>query len=251
MSSSSDSDVSAKFFTPDKVGVFSRLSEMSSEELAMRFFATVGSCAGLIAFQRGIYNIAAFLCVAISLNSQDDWPPFNGPYHETYNLRYFWSTFWHQNNTHRLSSMSRFMMHDVLRLRRGTILVQYLRICLMFLFSGLQHVAIDFASGIPPWHSGAMQFFLMQPLGLVIENLIVSLWNKGSQAPAKSPVKWWQCLLGWIWAGSWMAWTAPTYIYPIMALDSSESGGVVPLQAHERQGRWQDEFFSRLDGQMP
>ncbi|KAK8075552.1 hypothetical protein PG997_010215 [Apiospora hydei] len=228
MSSSSDPNISAKFFTPDKVGLFSRLAEVSMEELVMRFFAAVGSCAGLIAFQRGVYNVAAFISVGIRLNSPNDWPPFNGPIRQTYTLRYFWSTFWHQINTHRLSSMAMFLMHNVLHLPRGTILVRYLRIWLIFLFSGVQHVAIDVASGISLQHSGAMRFFWIQPLGLVIEDLFLSLFNGGSQR-AGQPFKLWQHFLGWIWVGLWMAWTAPAYLYPIMALEASEAGGVVPV----------------------
>lgn len=148
MSSSSDPNVSARFYTPDKVGVFSRLPELSIEELLMRFFAAAGSCAGLIAFQRGVYSLVAFACVVTWLSNPGDWPPFNGPLRQTYTLRSFWSTFWHQINTHRLSSLASFLVHHVLRLQRGTQLVRYLRIWLIFLFSGVQHVAIDLASGI-------------------------------------------------------------------------------------------------------
>lgn len=89
MDSSSEAEVSAKFYTPDKVGVLSRIAEVSLEELLMRLFAALGLCTVLIAFQRGVYNVATFFCVATRVSDSDDWPPFNGPLTETYSLRCF------------------------------------------------------------------------------------------------------------------------------------------------------------------
>ncbi|KAK8122767.1 hypothetical protein PG984_011437 [Apiospora sp. TS-2023a] len=231
MDSSSDAEVSAKFYTPDKVGLFSRIAEVSLEELAMRLFAALGLCTGLIAFQRGVYNVAAFVCVATRVSDPVDWPPFNGPLAETYCLRRFWGTFWHQINTHRLNAMSGFLLHDVLRLRRGTKLVRYMRISLIFLLSGIMHVAIDVASGISLQHSGAMKFFSIQPLGVFIEDMFLSMFHARSERPpSPKSLRLWQRCVGWAWLGLWMAWTAPAYLYPIMAQEESEeNGGVVPL----------------------
>ncbi|KAK7914119.1 membrane bound O-acyl transferase family-domain-containing protein [Apiospora marii] len=231
MDSSSDAEVSAKFYTPDKVGVISRIAEVSLEELVMRLFAALGLCTGLIAFQRGVYNVAAFFCVATGMSDPGDWPPFNGPLTETYSLRRFWSTFWHQINTHRLNAISSFLLHDVLRLSRGTKFVRYLRIWLIFLLSGIMHVAIDVASGIPLQHSGAMKFFAIQPLGVFIEDMFLALYNSGSESPSiPKTTRLWQRCIGWAWLGLWMAWTAPAYLYPIMAQEESEeNGGVVPV----------------------
>lgn len=52
--------------------------------------------------------------------------------------------------------MSGFLLHDVLRLQRGTKLVRYLRIWLVFLLSGIMHVAIDAASGMLYQHLPSM-----------------------------------------------------------------------------------------------
>ncbi|KAK7961880.1 membrane bound O-acyl transferase family-domain-containing protein [Apiospora aurea] len=237
MDSSSDAEVSAKFYTRHKVSFFSRISKVSLEELFMRLFAAPGLCKGLVPFQRGVCSIAAFLCVAARLSYPGDWPPFNGPLTETYNLRCFWSgwhhssTFWHQTNTHRLNAMSSFLLHDVLRLPRGTKPVRYLRIWMIFLISGLMHVAIDFASGIPLGSSGAMKFFSIQPLGVAIEDTFLSIYRYMlPQSTAHQPARLWQRCVGWVWLGLWMAWTAPAYLYPVMPQEGSEeNGGVVPV----------------------
>ncbi|KAI1866319.1 uncharacterized protein JN550_007707 [Neoarthrinium moseri] len=57
------------------------------------------------------------------------------------------STFWHQINTHRLNVISNYLLHGVLKLRRDGHWVRYIRIWLIFLLSGVWHVAIDFSSG--------------------------------------------------------------------------------------------------------
>ncbi|KAI1079751.1 membrane bound O-acyl transferase family-domain-containing protein [Whalleya microplaca] len=177
MDSSSDINIAEKFYSLDKIGLLSRIQDVSLEELIMRLFAAVGLGVGLIAFQRGVYSIAAFVCVAVGLNAPEDWPPFNGPIHDIRSLRYFWSTFWHQINTHRLNIISKYLIYNVLRLRRGSRIVRYTRVWLIFVISGIWHVAIDFSSGIPARESGAFRFFCIQPLGIVIEDVIGSVYQ--------------------------------------------------------------------------
>lgn len=73
-----------------------------------------------------------------------------------------------------------------------------------------------------------MRFFWIQPMGLMMEDLVSSLYNARSHGVAR-PLKRWQRCLCWVWVGLWMSWTAPAYLYPIMTLETSESGGVVPV----------------------
>lgn len=89
-SSQNDDYMAEEFYSLDKIGLFSRIREVTLRELVMRFFAAVGLGAGLVSFQRGVYSIAAFVCVAARLSSPLDWPPFNGPISRISSLRYFW-----------------------------------------------------------------------------------------------------------------------------------------------------------------
>lgn len=90
MDSTSDPAILAKFYTPDKVGLLSRLADVSVEEVFMRFAGSLGAGIGLIAVQRGVYCVGAFVFVALGIHSPRDWPPFNGPISEVYSLRSFW-----------------------------------------------------------------------------------------------------------------------------------------------------------------
>ncbi|KAI2621802.1 membrane bound O-acyl transferase family-domain-containing protein [Hypoxylon sp. NC1633] len=220
----SSSGAATEFYSVDKIGLLSRIQDISFQELIMRFFAAVGLGVGLVSFQRGVYSVVAFFCVAVGLSMPADWPPFNGPILEIFSLRYFWSTFWHQINTHRLNTMSNFLIQDVLRIRRNTKLVRVLRIWVVFLISGVWHVAIDFSSGIPVRDSGALRFFCIQPLGIIAEDIVRSYIP-----PATSRSKSIQHFLGFIWVCLWMAWTAPAYLYPIINKSEPGASGVVPI----------------------
>ncbi|ETS87869.1 hypothetical protein PFICI_01697 [Pestalotiopsis fici W106-1] len=229
MDSSSDAEVASKFYSPDKIGLFSRLGDITIEELFMRFFAAVGLCAGLVSFQRGVYSVVALVCVGSGLSASEDWPPFNGPILQAYSLRRFWSIFWHQINTHRLNTMSNYLLHDILRLQRGGPLVRYVRTWLIFLLSGVWHVAMDFSSGIAMEQSGALRFFSIQPLGIFIEDLILSRFHVVPGSRTKQTPALINRCIGFAWVCLWMAWTAPGYLYPIMDKSSSEDTGVVPV----------------------
>ncbi|KAI0200184.1 membrane bound O-acyl transferase family-domain-containing protein [Astrocystis sublimbata] len=226
MDVTSDPGTTAKFFSIDKVGLFSRFSDVSLEEIFMRYFAAIGLGLGLIAVQRSVHSIFAFFSVATGLQDPIDWPPFNGLLSKTYSLRTFWSKFWHQINTHRLYVASNWLMHTLLRLPRGSSAVRYLRVFLVFILSGILHVGIDFASGIEWRESGALKFFTIQPIGILIEDVFASIYMSYVKAPdARASVM--QRCVGFLWVGLWMAWTVPAYMYPV--LNSTEDTGVVPI----------------------
>lgn len=87
------------------------------------------------------------------------------------------------------------------------------------------------SKGIPLQRSGAMNFFSIQPLGVFIEDIFLSMYHARSRSPPGSnSIRLWQRCVGWAWLGLWMAWTAPAYLYPIMEQEESEAnGGVVPI----------------------
>ncbi|KAI2769577.1 membrane bound O-acyl transferase family-domain-containing protein [Daldinia loculata] len=219
MNSLRDKNITTKFWLLDKINPFSRTGEVSLRE---RYFATIGLGVSLISFQRGVYAIASFVCVAMGLSSPWDWPPFNGPILTSFSLRYIWSVFWPQANSHWLHALANYVVYNIFRLRKSGSLVRYMRICLMFAISGVIHIAIDFSSGIPVSKSGALRFFLIQPLGILIEDII-------SVAPGIALLpQIVQRFLSFIWLSLWMTWTAPGYVYPII-YKSVSGGGLVPF----------------------
>lgn len=177
-------------------------------------------------------------------------------------LRGVFSSFWHQINTHRLLVIANLLLYKVLRIPsswKGSAAERYLRAWLVFLISGMFHIAIDVSAGkwflnssletdprletepylryiprqlltcilgIPVAESGALNFFLVQPLGIMIEDLVnLALDSIPGRFPLPNAVK---RSIGALWVGLWMAWTAPWYLYPILSRGSGDDG-VIPV----------------------
>ena len=124
---------------------------------------------------------------------------------------------WHQLNRRIVSDPTNFILHNLLKLPRGSIFTRYSALMLHFFISGVLHAAIDVASGIP-WHSsGAIRFFCTQVLGIVLEEVAQAVYFSTfdrSQLPT-SPALWSRCL-GYIWLAIFLSWSAPTWLYPML-----------------------------------
>lgn len=89
----------------------------------------------------------------------------------------------------------------------------------------------DADTGMLPNESGAMRFFTIQPLGIVVEDLTTwilsdSTVKPGSSAGRPTALQRWG---GALWVLLWMTWTAPAYMFPVVAKTESGDKGVVPL----------------------
>jgi hypothetical protein len=76
--------------------------------------------------------------------------------------------YWHQINTRKLIFLSKFILSDMYKLDMSSSAVRYLRLVMVFFFSGLMHLLIDIVSGIPLQDSGALKFFLVQIFGIFV-----------------------------------------------------------------------------------
>ncbi|KAI8965388.1 membrane bound O-acyl transferase family-domain-containing protein [Daldinia sp. FL1419] len=216
-----DNIATRKLYSPDKISLFTRKGKVPVRELEMRYFVSVGLSASIMALQRGVYAVLSFVCVATGLSSPSDWPPFTGPIFGSFSLRYFWSLFWPQTNSHWHHALANCLTDNILQLQKNGKLAQYLRVFLIFAISGVFHIAIDFSLGIPVADSGALRFFLIQPAGILIED-IVSLVPGTDIVP-----RYVQRYISFIWLSLWMTWTVPSYVYPI--IHERTSGGWLVL----------------------
>jgi hypothetical protein len=83
--------------------------------------------------------------------------------------------------------------------------------------------------GTPFERSGAIRFFTMQPLGLMVEDIIVKgysiLFHRRKNGPGRRAK-----FLGYLWVLIWMSWTSPSYLYPMLdQTDTGTGGSVVPV----------------------
>lgn len=80
--------------------------------------------------------------------------------------------------------------------------------------------------GIPAAESGALAFFSIQLLGIIVEDLF--------KFAMKSLIERYQLpkagnrFLGALWVSLWMTWTAPWYLYPMLGKGNGDDG-VIPI----------------------
>ncbi|ORY10122.1 membrane bound O-acyl transferase family-domain-containing protein [Clohesyomyces aquaticus] len=219
LGSSSDVEITNKFFSSERIPIFKRRGvPITAEEIIIRIFAAMSLGMGMNAVQRGTYSIVAFCAVALGFSEPRDWPPFYQSYSEAYTTRRLWSVFWHQTNTHRVSSMSHFLIHNALGLQRGKILSRYLRGFTTFLISGVMHLVIDISAGISARDSGAVHFFATHFMVIVMEDTVIALWRyifRKAKTEASGPTTL-QRLLGMGWVIVVLTWSTPIYLTPMM-----------------------------------
>lgn len=101
-------------------------------------------------------------------------------------------------------------------LSRHSLASRYLRLTIAFLISGLIHYRADQAMGVPNVENGAINFFLVQALTIMLEDNVAPI----TSAILPKPV---HRVFGWIWVSGFLIWTTPIWIYPsaVLGLDSA------------------------------
>jgi len=83
-------------------------------------------------------------------------------------------------------------------------------------------------SGTPWQESGALRFFVMQALGIIIEDAAQGIF-RGVKRQTRSPGRpeGWKRTLGCVWLLCWLVWTTPDWNYPIAQRSSGQ--GILPF----------------------
>ena len=135
-----------------------------------------------------------------------------------------------------LTSPARLVTYSVLGLRKGGLAGRYLSILLTFFLSGVLHMCGSSAYGIP-WHeSGAVRYFCMQALGIVIEDAVqagyIAITGSDDRRQGGRPSLW-KRFLGYIWVACFQAWSMPVYWYAGARRDGGE--GMLPVEIIDKE----------------
>ena len=65
--------------------------------------------------------------------------------------------------------------------------------------------------GIPRAEAGSLIFFLLQPLGIILED---GMQNLTRHIPASRSLSMVQRVVGYLWVIIFLAWSTPTWFYP-------------------------------------
>ncbi|OJJ98282.1 hypothetical protein ASPACDRAFT_44787 [Aspergillus aculeatus ATCC 16872] len=157
------------------------------------------------------YNVGAIVAVALGLYEPVMWPPVAGSLWEGWSVRRFWGITWHQTFRQLLTSNADFLL-SLLRISPSGRLGWTLRALLAFTVSGVIHLFMDVGFGVPMAKSGALWFFCLQIVGVVIESIARDL-TRPLRARMNPGVK---RMIGYVWVALFMLWTVPIWINPIL-----------------------------------
>jgi Membrane bound O-acyl transferase family len=117
---------------------------------------------------------------------------------------------WHQCLRRGLTGHADVIADSVLQIPRATLVSRYTRLFLAFLISGLIHHRADLAMGIPHAEAGSLIFFLLQPLGIMLEDGMQTL-TRHLSTPNSGRVP---RIVGYLWVMMFLVWSTPTWFYP-------------------------------------
>ena len=120
-----------------------------------------------------------------SQTKAQDWPPLYGAISESYTVRRYWNTFWHQIIRHPITTASsNFKQH--FNIKRGTWLSSYIEIFYCFTLSALFHGVSTLALPVPKeedrkdWYTRFWAWFLfmfVQAGGIAVEDGVIWAWQ--------------------------------------------------------------------------
>ncbi|KAJ3534532.1 hypothetical protein NM208_g7503 [Fusarium decemcellulare] len=208
--------------TREKQTLF-RFSNLSLEDVAFRFFGTLGYWLVTFICNRLNHACAAVVSLLLGLSKSEDWPHLNGPIGASYTVRGFWGTFWHQLYRKSLTGWVDFVADKVLGFRRGTLLSRYTRLFLAFLVSGVMHHCLGYLYSFSADERFATEkFYALQALGIMFEDAVQAV------TASISLPKLIRRAVGYIWVLAFLSWSTPICSYPSMR--GGDPGPMVPIQ---------------------
>ncbi|KAI9044714.1 wax synthase family protein [Aspergillus affinis] len=164
------------------------------------------------AFTLAVYNSGAVIAVGLGIHDPSAWPPFSGSLLHGWSLRRLWGISWHQSLRALLSSNADMIASSVLCIPRSSKWVVYPRLVIAFTLSGLFHSGMDVAFGINWEESGAIWFFMMQAVGILVESAFQHVCR--GWIGRLSPVV--RRGLGYVWVCIFLLWTTPVWMIPMV-----------------------------------
>ena len=215
-------------FSTDRVPLFARLGNVSIEELSTRSASVLAFWILQYIVIELVYGAVAMVAVTFGRSTVEAWPPMFGSLQDSYSLRQFWGCFYHQLVRRGCGSIAHAITYHALGLSRGRFLGRYLFIFLTFAVSGAFHTFSDISQGVPLQESGAMSFFCIQAVGIMVEDGVQAIFL------TSTPKLWGQKrayllrrLIGYLWVLTWLIWTTPAWTYPLMRQD--QGGRLLPV----------------------
>ncbi|KAI5305809.1 hypothetical protein KEM56_003276 [Ascosphaera pollenicola] len=177
------------------------------------------------------YDAISVVAVATNIDTPKDWPPLFGSISQSYTMRRFWGTFWHQILRKMVESISSFVVHTVLHVpkpqrtpgKQGVsalrLFARYSKLLCAFAVSGLLHLTMDVGTGLQFSESRSFRYFVIQAVGIMFEDMVEAAWEKAfGGSDSEKGVSRWRKAIGFVWVVIFSALTVPMWVVPIAKL---------------------------------
>lgn len=114
----------------------------------------------------------------------------------------------------------------------------YTRLWLTFLISGIYHISSDLGMGIPFSDAGSFTTFILQPIGILMEDLFQGTLGKVIRLPRVV-----KRVLGITWVWAFLAYSNPVWFYAQQRLAGSPDE-MLPVRVVRKLMSYATEYFS-------
>jgi hypothetical protein len=127
---------------------------------------------------------------------------------------------WHQTLRQLLTANANFFASSILHIPEGTLLSRYSKILFAFVISGSLHFMTDTIVGVSSTESGAVTFFAIQAVTVMLEDGVQELWRRWegqSWGRTGEGVKLggrYNRAFGYVWVILFAIWSSPRWSYP-------------------------------------
>ncbi|KAF7180866.1 hypothetical protein CNMCM7691_010157 [Aspergillus felis] len=165
------------------------------------------------------YRVLAVLSVGLGISSPHQWPALFGSITETYTLRGFWG-YAFPLTFHALP-----LLASGLSLANAEYFLLHLSRSPAVAASFPSRTTIDGRAGIWLPYSGALRCFLVQPLGIMIEDAVQEAFRRfRGNSKFRSTI--WTRLIGYLWVWGFLTLVAPLYNFPLFRYQDPTKNGV-------------------------
>ncbi|KAH7320699.1 membrane bound O-acyl transferase family-domain-containing protein [Stachybotrys elegans] len=231
-----NADENLVIFSSQRIPFFRRGNSLTLNEIIVRSASVLVYWTSQYIIIQAVYSTLAAITVALGMTPVQSWPPVFGFISDSYSIRQFWGSFYHQLLRRGCGGIAHFLTCTCLGLSKRGIWSRYIYTCAVFMVSGLFHAFSDVAQGIPWSESGALQFFMLQVFGIMLEDAFGALlrlrtssdWDPAQRSfsTSRRPFK----ALGYLWTLAWLVWSTPVWIYP--SLQRSTGVAIIPISGY-------------------
>ncbi|KAH7316969.1 membrane bound O-acyl transferase family-domain-containing protein [Stachybotrys elegans] len=210
---------------PDKATLFS-LRSLTLEDVIFRVALTISYWVITGVINLFMTNTVVVVAVILGLLDPAHCPPLYGSFLEAFTVRRFWGVSWHQMFRTFLMGHADLVVDNTLPfLPRHSLISRYARLVIAFFISGAIHYRADQLQGVSHKDNGAVAFFLLQALVIMVEDAVEPMVTRVLPAPLRR-------VLGYVWVLSFLVWASPIWIYSTSRL-GIDSTALLPVRIVE------------------